>query len=64
MPALAGGGQGVVEAHGDVANEQTPGIGDFHAGRREFHQPVGRKGRERGQFGGKVFGEVDAEFCG
>src|SRR5208283_1632523 len=54
MFPLAHGREGVVEAHGDVADEQAAGVGYLQAGRCAAHQAVGLEWRERGQFAGKV----------
>jgi len=52
----------VVKAHRNVADEQATGLGHIQANRRALYKPVGLERRERGEFAGKVFREVDAEL--
>ena len=67
MPTLAHRSQRVVEAHGNVADEEAARLGDFQSAGGAFHESVGLKGREGCEFAGEMFGEVDAEtfaHCG
>jgi len=46
MFSLAHRSQRIVETHGDVPDEQPPGIGHFEAGGAALHQTIGFKRRE------------------
>jgi len=55
--------EGVVEAHRDVADEQTAGVGHLQASQGAFHQAVGFQRRERGKFAAKCSAKLMPSFC-
>ena len=62
MSALIRRAERVVKTHRDVADEKAAGIGHFKTAGLEFHEAVGGKRRERGEFLFKMLLEVDAEL--
>ena len=62
MPALAGRCELVVEAHGDIADEETTNVCHFQTTWRAADEAVGFEVAEGGKFLREMFGEVDAEL--
>src|SRR5712671_7941464 len=60
--ALAHRRQCIIEAHRDVTDKETPGIGHLKAGRGAAHQAIGFVRRERFELALEMRGKIYAEF--
>src|SRR5258708_31986724 len=61
MLSLADRGEGVIETHCDIADEETPDVADLHPGRRAADKAIGFEAGEGLEFAFEMRGEVDAK---
>ncbi len=64
MLALRCGRKGIIKAHGDVADEEAPGLGHFEALGRAADQVVGFEWRQGFDLAPEIGGEINAESLG